>query len=313
VVLALFSVASATTSDSISSLWGAWKVAHGKQYSSLEDSHRFIVFQNNLVNIAKLNAKNPNAKFAVNRFADLTNDEFQSIYANGLIKSGVSTYEEPESFEITVPTAIDWRNKGAVTPVKDQGHCGSCWAFSATGALEGAYAIKNGELISFSEQQLVDCSQSSGNQGCNGGDMPWAFDYVVKYGIQEESDYPYTAKDGKCQYNSQKAMKVFENYKELKTGSVALLAALATQPIAVSVQADTDFQFYKSGIIESESCGTYLNHGVLAVGFEVVGAKIHYIVKNSWGTTWGEQGYVRILAGKNICGIEMENSYPIVE
>jgi C1A family cysteine protease len=309
-LLALVSVASATRAESITHLWSAWKTAHKKHYSATEEAHRLAVFIHNVEKIAKLNAQNSGAKFGVNQFADLTSSEFKSKYATG------SFFEEPATDKIvkktitaTLPDNVDWRSQGAVTPVKDQGQCGSCWAFSTTGVLESFYFINNGKLLSFSEQQIVDCAKTAGS-GCSGGWPYKAVDYAAQYGLEQEGDYPYTAKDGTCKFTASKAVKITSGYKAVTPkSSDQLKAALVDTPVSVAIQADQSvFQFYKSGVI-STGCGASVNHAVLAVGYQKVGVLEAFIVKNSWGTSWGNSGYVYISTiqqlnnGYGACGI----------
>jgi len=210
------------------------------------------------------------------------------------------------------PAQVDWRSKGAVTPVKDQAQCGSCWAFSATGSMEGAVQIASGTLVSLSEQQLVDCSQSFGNQGCEGGLMDQGFEYIIANGITGENNYPYTAADGTCQ-TGKPVLARLKSYVDVTAGSeAALLQAVALGPVSVAIEADQQcFQFYSGGILSDPSCGTQLDHGVLAVGYGTAGSQDFWIVKNSWGSSWGESGYIRMIRGQNECGIAQEASYPV--
>ena len=209
---------------------------------------------------------------------------------------------------------MDWTEHGAVTPVKNQGQCGSCWAFSATGSLEGLNYIKNKELLSFSEQQLVDCSHSYGNNGCNGGLMDMAFWYVTDNGISLESKYPYRGVGGQCHYTAED--KAFTN-KDCTDVTVnkelPLLAAINQQPVSVAIQANhMSFQLYKSGVY-SGNCGTKLDHGVLAVGYGDLDGKKFFKVKNSWGASWGQKGFILIARkgdGKGQCGIQEAASFP---
>merc|ERR1719253_1416561 len=195
--------------------------------------------------------------------------------------------------EKTLPTtnladSVDWVSKGAVTPVKNQGQCGSCWAFSTTGSTEGANFLKTGTLKSFSEQELVDCAQSFGNQGCNGGLMDDGFKYIESKGDVLETTYPYTGKTGTCSSSktSNPVVKV-SGYKDVQANSASQLkAAVQQQPVSVAIEADqSGFQFYKSGVF-SGTCGTSLDHGVLVVGYGTDSGKKYWKVKNSWGATW---------------------------
>jgi len=211
----------------------------------------------------------------------------------------------------------DWRAQGAVTPVKNQQQCGSCWAFSTTGSLEGLNFITNGDLESYSEQQLVDCSGQYGNEGCDGGWPFWAMEYTAAQGIELESVYPYTAQDGTCQYDSSSVVFTNGGYGNVTNyNEVDMETQILVQPLSVCVEADQSvFQLYTGGVITSASCGTQLDHAILAVGYNDQETTPYWIVKNSWGTSWGNAGYVYI--GKSsstndygICGIAMNVAYP---
>jgi len=215
----------------------------------------------------------------------------------------------------TLPTEnladeVNWVTKGAVTKVKNQGQCGSCWAFSTTGAVEGAEFLAGGQLESYSEQQLVDCSTSFGNMGCNGGLMDYAFKYIETNPLELEADYPYTARDGSCHYVKTKGVGKVKSYADVTPNQVAALkAAVTQQPVAIAIEADQSaFQMYTSGVI-TKGCGTQLDHGVLAVGYGTENGVDYFLVKNSWGAGWGDQGYVKI-GTNNVCGILMAASYP---
>ncbi|CAI9087294.1 OLC1v1021331C1 [Oldenlandia corymbosa var. corymbosa] len=309
----------------------AWMAHQGKVYvDEKEKAKRFMVFKENVQRIEAFNAASSSDKgykLGVNPFADLTNDEFRAI-RNGY-KRQQPKILSTTSGEITpfrhanvsaIPASIDWRKKGAVTPIKNQGDCGCCWAFSAVAAMEGINQLKTGKLISLSEQELVDCDVQGEDQGCSGGLMDNAFDFILKNkGLNTESNYPYTGQDGAC--NSKKsglvAAKITGYHDVPANNEKALLQAVARQPVSVAIDAGGyDFQFYSSGVFSGE-CGTSLDHGVTAVGFgtEADGTK-YWIVKNSWGSNWGENGYIRIkrdvVAKEGLCGIAMEASYPVV-
>jgi cathepsin L len=249
----------------------------------------------------------------------LTPEEFKAQYVSGLKQEvgsfGCKTYSSSAS---SAPASIDWRSKGAVTSVKDQGQCGSCWTFSSTGAVEGAWAISTGQLINLAEQELVDCAGAKyGSMGCNGGQMEGAFKYIIEHGQCALSAYPYTAKDGTCEKCT--AVAHLSSCSDVvPNDQVSLKGAVAQQPVAIAIEADTKyFQSYSGGILTSSSCGTSLDHGVLIVGYGEDSGQKFWLVKNSWGTTWGDKGYVKIARSEStndpgICGIAMDPSFPSV-
>jgi len=249
----------------------------------------------------------------------MNTQEFSEWVGQIQIKAPSGTIFAPTDAELeALPKSVNWYTKGAVTPIKNQGQCGSCWAFSTTGSLEGVNFIYNGgNLLSFSEQQLVDCSDSYGNQGCDGGLMDQAFQYVEAQGIELESTYPYVAVDQNCAYNA--SATVFKNtgYTDNPANNQATLAAAVVKnPVSIAIEADQPvFQLYTSGVITSSSCGTSLDHGVLAVGYGTDGKQPYWQVKNSWGAAWGNQGFVWIgksssTSSPGICGIAMMASFP---
>jgi C1A family cysteine protease len=287
-----------------------------KTYTETEYDLRYDIFRNNLERIREHNRKNLSWKMGINRFTDLTSDEFRSTHLGlNFIPSTRNRNIDHTAFalrRLDLPDQVDWRQKGVVNPVKDQGQCGSCWAFSAIGSVESAWAIQKGKLYSLSEQQLVDCSSSFGNQGCNGGLMDDAFQYAEQTALCSEQDYSYKAKDGTCK--TCKGLVKVQSFVDIPAGNEqALLQAVATKgPVSVAIEADQNaFQFYSSGVLDS-GCGDQLDHGVVVVGYGQEDSKPYWLVRNSWGESWGEQGYIKIVRNKNECGISNSASYPVV-
>ena len=299
-----------------------------KKYDSLEALEaRFDIFRQNLKEILEHNSIiGKNFTMGVNQFTDLSPEEFKADYANGLglgvfgvEKTACKTYAPTGK---VVPDSWDWREHGAVTPVKNQGQCGSCWSFSASGAMEGAWAIKTTDIISISEQQLVDCSKKYGNLGCKGGFMDNAFQYAIDNGMCSEESYPYTSgvtKTGGSCVECKPVVAIKGCSDVPPNNQVALKEAVALiGPISIALDAETKlFQSYKSGVITSESCGTNLDHGVLIVGYGEEDGIKYWLVKNSWGASWGDAGYIKIARSESkndagICGIAMQPSFPII-
>ncbi|RWR81416.1 cysteine proteinase RD21A-like protein [Cinnamomum micranthum f. kanehirae] len=308
----------------VRSLYQAWLVKHKRSSNDLEEmENRFQIFKDNLRFIDEHNAGSHGFKLGLNRFADLTNEEYRSTYLGvkvegkrRLSRPKSDRYEYKESDEL--PESVDWRKEGAVTPVKNQAGCGSCWAFSTIAAVEGINKIVTGDLISLSEQELVDCDKSY-NQGCNGGLMDYAFEFIIKNGgIDTEDDYPYKGVDQKCdQYRKNVRVVTIDGYENVPVNDEkALKKAVAHQPVTVALEASgRPFQLYHSGVFTGQ-CGTEVDHGVTAVGYGTENGVDYWLVKNSWGEHWGENGYVKIqrnLDSTNTgkCGIAMESSYPV--
>jgi C1A family cysteine protease len=297
---------------------------HNKHYHVDEFHVRFANFKANLDMVAAHNAGNKSFKLAVNQFADMQQEEFRSKYLGyKVVDRAHLRAQNVEEANLTVeaPAAVNWVTNGAVTPVKNQGQCGSCWAFSTTGATEGAWFISKGALVSLSEQQLVDCSSAQGNQGCNGGLMDQGFQFIITNGgLCTEADYPYTGADGTCQTTCAKTATI-STFTDVKVNDeTALQTANAQQPIAIAIEADQSvFQFYSSGVLDDASCGVNLDHGVLLAGYgnDSTSGKDFWLVKNSWGASWGAQGYIQIVRNVNgqwarQCGLTSAPSYPTV-
>jgi len=291
-----------------------------KKYTADELFMRYDNFKTRLDQVTAHNADTTQTfQLGINSYSDLSAAE---------MKAKLNGYKpRPESVKNyaplrhraaapALPDAVDWRTKGAVTDIKDQGQCGSCWAFSATGAMEGAFFLKYGVLESLSEQQLMDCSTKEGDESCEGGLMDNAFQFVMdNKGICSEDDYPYKAVDEKCKTGCMKVANI-TSYVDIKEGDEASMpAAAAMQPISIAVEADQPiFQLYKNGVMNGTSCGTNLDHGVLIVGYghDNVTGLDYWIVKNSWGKVWGMEGYAYISRGYNTCGLALASSYPVV-
>jgi len=321
----------------------AFKGKYFKNYRHAEEQVKYEAFKSNLFWVGSENVKNHSYSLGVNRFADLTTEEFskqvralRSQTREGRARDsawlGVHTYQNE-----VLPESVDWSQRGAVTEVKNQAACGSCWAFAATGALEGALQQKTGSLVALSEQQFVDCSANFGNMGCRGGWTDSAFEYAAGTAICTEQSYPYEANDeGNCRVSCDKALEkgdivgyrdvsagVLEakfwliDYKVLQQAQEAdLMSAVAQQPVSVAIEADMpSFQFYTGGVL-SGYCGGQLDHGVLAVGYGTSTTGMEYWkVKNSWGKDWGEAGYIFLQRKKGLggeCGILLAPSYPVL-
>jgi len=313
-----------------SSEFNLYMQEHGHKFEAEEYTMRLAVYNANVKKIEEHNAANKGWTMKMNMFGHLTAEEFSSMYT-GLKMPEPDTSVERNVFENNAtapnPTDWDWTDHGAVTPVKNQGSCGSCWSFSTTGSLEGAYFLKNNELVSFSEQNLVSCDTV--DSGCNGGLMDNAFNWIEKNGgLCKEDDYPYNSGAGVRGKCTEKKCTIVKNsaptsivdvspQPQVKPATVdAMEAAVSKTPVSVAIEADqSSFQFYSSGVMTSE-CGTQLDHGVLVVGYGTDSGTDYWKIKNSWGPTWGVDGFIKIEKGNSQkggqCGVLLAASYPVL-
>eukprot|EP00695_Tsukubamonas_globosa_P001989 TRINITY_DN306_c0_g1_i2.p2 TRINITY_DN306_c0_g1~~TRINITY_DN306_c0_g1_i2.p2 ORF type:complete len:347 (+),score=179.21 TRINITY_DN306_c0_g1_i2:50-1042(+) len=324
VVLAFIVVANAFVFNE-HSMFASFMKEHGRSYqTSAEREHRFKVFTQNMRRIAEHNSRAHEHGFelGVNQFADWTEEEFAALNTFRARELMFADIVEPHEMHYNdpLPTSVDWRTKGVVNPVKNQGSCGSCWAFSAVSTIESAIAIATGKLHSLSEQQLVDCAGILGNEGCNGGYQTSGIEYVaLNRGIESETDYPYKATDGTCKFTRSKVAGLISRSFNLTSGNETELAdAVAFHgPVAIAIDASNfSFQLYKSGVYFEKKCKTAvddLDHAVVVVGYGVTDAGVEYwIVRNSWGPTWGLQGYIWMARNRdNHCGIATLAGYPV--
>jgi len=318
-LLAAAAEAGYTTEKAYQREFSRYVKSFGKKYTTDDFFNRYEIFKSNLDLIELHNSQaGQTSTMGVNKFADMTSAEFASKM-NGYKHARAGKVMPVESIS-AAPASLDWRDKGAVTAVKDQGQCGSCWSFSTTGSVEGAWFLAKNNLTSLSEQQLMDCSQKEGNQSCEGGLMDDAFQFIIdNKGICSEESYPYKAVDEKCQTTctpvatiSSFADVAFDTKNP--NDDTALMAAVQKGPVSIAIEADQPiFQMYTGGVITGPSCGTQLDHGVLLVGYGS-DAKLgdYWIVKNSWNADWGEKGYVRLARGQNECGMNSAASMPTI-
>jgi cathepsin L len=309
---------SATTESEYRTAFEEFKVNFGKVYLESEETHRYNIFKQNKDFVDNWDAEARGFHVGINKFADLTSEEFVSIYNGMKINKQPGPVDGPAEKSGVTGDIVNWVNKGAVTGIKDQGQCGSCWSFSATGSMEGSKFLSTGTLTSLSEQNLVDCSTAQGNDGCNGGLMDQAFQYVISNGgIDTEASYPYTATGpNTCQYNAANSGDTISNFQDISSGSESALQSASNQkPISVAIDAShNSFQLYTSGVYNEPACSSsQLDHGVLVVGYGTDDSGTDYwIVKNSWGTSWGMNGYIWMSRNaNNQCGIATAASYPI--
>ena len=289
---------------------------YGKTYGTVEEfNFRSALFKETLAHIEEQNASGNNTHtLGLNHMSDWTDSEYNKLLGyKPELRLGGKKKEATFLDTSNLADDIDRRKQGAVTPVKNQGQCGSCWAFSSTGSIEGAEFLHGTkQLVSLSEQNLVDCSKQ--NHGCQGGLMDYAFEFVETHPLMKEADYPYTAHSShftKCKYVESKGVGHVKGYNDVPEKNLdQMKAALGKGPVSIAIEADKSvFQSYRSGVITSAACGQKLDHGVLAVGYGTEDGEEYVLVKNSWGASWGVEGYVK-LGSKNICGFLDQPSYP---
>ncbi|XP_041356384.1 procathepsin L-like isoform X2 [Gigantopelta aegis] len=322
----IVALATALTKVEIDREWSIFKSMYNKVYTPQVEQKRRQIFEDNLAFIQKHNLQADRGvhsyRVGINEYADMTNQEFVTTMNGYRMRPEGQKSENPIYLKPSnvgdLPATVDWRTKGYVTEVKNQGSCGSCWAFSTTGSLEGQHFKKTGKLVSLSEQNLVDCSRKQGNMGCEGGLMDQAFTYIkVNHGIDTEISYPYEGIDNNCRFKTPDVGANDTGFVDIQSGSESdLQNAVATVgPVSVAIDANhQSFQHYKSGVYHDFLCSSKkLDHGVLAVGYGTLSGKDYWLVKNSWGASWGDKGYIMMSRNRhNNCGIATAASYPTV-
>ncbi|XP_061165780.1 procathepsin L-like [Saccostrea echinata] len=307
--------------------WKIYKQEYRKWYiSDTEETKRREIWEENLDYINQHNVKFDKGEqsyfMGLNEFSDLSHEEFLQQFVGGFRLPDLSNPDDiPLSSGLSegtsgLPSEIDWRKEGWVGPVGNQFACGSCWAFTATGALEGQVKNKTGKLIVLSVQQLMDCSEKWGNHGCEGGMMDLSFKYVKDVGgIESDASYPYTPREETCKFNKSAVVATVKGYIDLPKSEQKLMVAVATVgPISAAIDAtQRSFQLYKGGVYDEPNCKSQVDHSLVIVGYGVLDGKKYWIAKNSWGTSWGNKGYVLLSKDKNNqCGVANSCSYPIM-
>jgi len=313
-VFAVVSFAAKLKESAYQSAFTEWMQTYKKSYHHDEFMARYRIFKSNMDYVNNWNVKGSSTVLKINKFADLSNAEFKKLYLGVKLNDVPSPVYKPTK-PSALPATWDWNKQGAVTPIKNQGQCGSCWSFSTTGSTEGCHFITTKKLVSLSEQNLMDCSTAQGNQGCNGGLMTQAMQYIISNkGIDTESSYPYTAEDGTCNFNAANVGATLSAYTNVNSGDEGDLQAKVYQgPTSVAIDASqSSFQFYSSGVYSDPSCSSSaLDHGVLAYGWGTSNGVAYWAVKNSWGTDWGQAGFIWMARNdNNMCGIATMATLP---
>lgn len=313
----------------VSADWEDFQARYGKVYNGDDEAQHKATYEANMRKVAEQNAKDESLKFGENQFSDLTREEFIEAAGFGLRKPNELMDSLPDLGAHVhngeaLASSVDWRSQDAVTRVKDQGHCGSCWAFSAVASIESAWRIAGGPLTTLSEQQLIDC----GNGGCSGSTPFFGMVTESSLEVASEDSYPYRGRQESCRYSGFSSVIPFGGISGIRRLNIAgmpsandLNSAVQTQPVSVSLQADQDnFQHYKQGVISS-GCGTNTNHAAVVVGYGtlvhqnsagITISEAYWLIKNSWGETWGDHGYVRLSQNGNVCGVLSAPCYPVV-
>eukprot|EP01107_Rhizomastix_libera_P017571 TRINITY_DN852_c0_g2_i1.p1 TRINITY_DN852_c0_g2~~TRINITY_DN852_c0_g2_i1.p1 ORF type:complete len:367 (+),score=64.92 TRINITY_DN852_c0_g2_i1:36-1103(+) len=348
-VLLLLSASVLVSCESDELLFRSFVQRHHKWYgqsqsrddsASSEYAARYEVFRGNLQRIAALNAESQSrgssVVYGVTRFADLSPAEFAALYSNA--EHGAKLVEEFEHAvaagamhksnetaspvaavsALALPTDVDWRAKGAVTDVKNQGQCGCCWTFSTVANIESLYKIKYNQLIDFSPQQLIDCDHTckffTCNKGCSGGVPKYAMEYIKKNGLTTLKKYPFIGKEGTCSYTESMSQVTIKDFVAIDNDEGEMQKYVANSgPISACLYVNSNFQYYKSGVFDDAGCPTNtINHAITVVGYGTENGKDFWIIKNSWGDDWGEDGFIRIARGKNMCGIKNQSATAVL-
>jgi len=282
--------------------WIAYKQQFGKVYTADEDAAHYAIFKRKMARASELNQMDRTARYGWTKFSDVETHRSRLSIPSYLRRVDIAEADG-------LPDSFDWRDKGAVNEVKDQEQCGSCWAFCAVAAMEGAYFLEHNQLLSLSEQQIVDCDED--DDGCGGGWPTNAMEWIKNHGgLMLEKDYPYEGEGGSCRFDSSKAKMFVKSVSTFASSSENKMMTACQQygPLAIALDA-SKFDYYSSGIMDGSGCyAGSPDHGVAVVGWGVEAGEKYWIVRNSWGKSWGEKGYVRIVRGKNACGVE---DYPM--